>query len=291
MELTPAAASLTTACPAPGVGSGTSSRVRASGPPGVWMRIAFMVASYFQECSDFVHHVLPPRLDLLGPEGFPRLEHPGLDLFRQLLRPLEQSRDLVEVLVEEREDGDGAEGALVEILVHEIRVLVAQKRAQLDVRIALDQLEEHGDVVERVPAPVFGDDHDLELLAHLGEGGFVLRLDLDLGEELHECLFVRAHLVQVLRDGDALPESLLRQHRLSLCAAAYRIAARSTVNFATSFSSASLTTSTTRPFGSIPSAGKAYRHCAAYRPSLSRSAVRSFCTKLALTVWEPASIS
>src|SRR5258707_1114623 len=150
--------------------------------------------------------------------------------------------------------------------------------------MAASHFQERADFVHYVLPP------RLDLLPHLGEGRLVLGLDLDLGQELHERLFVGAHLLQVLRHGHALRKPLLRQHRFSLCAA-YRIAARSTVNFATSFSSASRITSTTRPFGSTFSAGKAYTHCAAYRPSLSRRAVRSFWTKLGLTVWEPASIS
>src|SRR5215468_290630 len=216
MEFTPAAASFTTAWPAAGVGSGTSSRVRASGPPGLWMRIAFMVTSRFEEGSDLVDDLLAPWLDLLGADGPARLEHPRLDLLRQLLRPLEEPGDLVEALVEESEHGDGAELALVQVLVHEIGILVAEEHAELDIGIALDQLEEHGHVVQRVPAPVLGDDHGLELLAQAREGGLVVGLDLDLGKEFQERLLVRAHLIQVLLHGHSLRESFLRQHPVSL---------------------------------------------------------------------------
>src|SRR3989337_2326025 len=219
MKLTPAAASLTTAWPAPGVGSATSSYWSASGPPGAWMRMAFMAASHFQERADFAHDGLPPRLELLGAECLAHLEHLGLELLGHLGRPLQQSGDLVHVLVEEREDRDGAEHAFVEVLVHQVGVLVAQEYAGLDARVALDQLEEHGDVVERVAAPVLGDDHTLELLAERLERFLVLGLDLDLPEELHERVLVGAHLIEVLLDRHALREPLFRDHRISLCAA------------------------------------------------------------------------
>src|SRR5215468_91095 len=259
MEFTPAAASFTTAWPAAGVGSGTSSRVRASGPPGLWMRMAFMVTSRFEKSADLVHDLLAPRLDLLRADGLAGLEHPRLDLLRQLLRTLEEPGDLVKAVVEEREHGNGAELSLVQVLIHEVGVLVAEEHAELDIGIAFHQLEEHGHVVQGVPAPVLGDDHGLELLAQAGERRLVLRFDLDLREELHERLFVGAHLIQILLGGHPLREPLLREHLLSF-GAAYRIAARSTVNFATSFSSASRTTRVTRLFGSMVSAGNAYTH-------------------------------
>ena len=85
--------------------------------------------------------------------------------------------------------------------------------------VALDELEKHGDVVERVAAPVLGDDHALELLALRLERFLVLGLDFDLAEELHERVLVGAHLIEVLLDRHALREPLLRDHRISLCAA------------------------------------------------------------------------
>src|SRR6266478_2874526 len=165
MKLTPAAASLTKAWPGPGVGSGTSSNLSASGPPGVWMRMAFMVGSGLEQCADFADHGLAPRVDLLGAERLADLEHLGLELLGHLGRALQQAGDFAHVLVEEREDRYGAEHALVQVLIHQVGVLVAQEHAGLDARVALDELEQHRDVVERVTAPVLGDDHALELLA------------------------------------------------------------------------------------------------------------------------------
>src|SRR5262245_37270887 len=267
MQLSPEASSFTTACPGPALGSGTSSSFITSGPPGVWTRIAFMsslssfrggqdngrrsapgpasvaraAALHLEQGADLLHHTAPPVHVALGVERAPGLEHLLLDLLRLGGRPLDEAGDLLHVLVEEREHRDGPVHALIEVLVHQLLVLVAEEDAQVDVGIALDHLGEHGDVVESVTAPVLGDDEHVELLAVLVEGLLVLGRDLDRLEELDELVLVRPHLREVLVQRHPLLELLLGHHRCGSFPS-QRMADRSTVNVETSFSSELRTT-------------------------------------------------
>src|SRR4030095_7857901 len=123
MYLSPAASIFTSTCPAPAVGSATSSSFITSGPPGVWTRIAFMGSSPgwtvvggprpargldLEEPADLLHPPAPPVQVTLGAEGTAGLQHLLLDLLGLHGRPLDEASHLVHVVVEGGEDGDGA---------------------------------------------------------------------------------------------------------------------------------------------------------------------------------------
>src|SRR5258705_613341 len=268
MKLSPAASIFTTACPAHAVGSAISSSFITSGPPGAWTRIAFMGSSpgwkgvagprrvkglALEEPADLLHHPAPPVQVTLPAEGATGLQHLLLDLLGLDGRALDEARHLVHVLVEEGEDGNGAVQALVEVLVHQLLVLVAEEDPHLDVGIALHHLGQHRHVVERVPAPVLGDHEHVQLLAVLVERPLVGGVDLDGVEELDELVLVRPHLREVLLDRHALLELLLGDHETP--PRSQRMAERSTVNVETSFSSGLRTTSVKRPVPLSPAAG------------------------------------
>src|SRR5437867_11285098 len=70
---------------------------------------------------------------------------------------LEEPRELVHVLVEEREHRDRAVAAFLEILIHQIGIRVAREEPQLDMRLALDQLGHVGLVSQTGATPVLAD--------------------------------------------------------------------------------------------------------------------------------------
>src|SRR2546427_382956 len=177
-------------------------------------RVRFLPALFldFEQRPDFPHDALTPLQGALGAERAPGFQHLLLDLLGLRGRPLDEARELVHALVEEREHGNGAVDPLVQVLVREVGVFVAQEDTQLDIRVPLDHPGEHRDVVEGVAAPVLREDEDLELRAQPVERCAVLRLDFDLAQELDELFLVRPHLVQVLLECHALREPLLRDH-------------------------------------------------------------------------------
>src|SRR2546430_5660195 len=128
---------------------------------------------------------------------------------------LEEPRELVHVLVEEREHRDRAVAALLEILIHEIGIRVAREEPHLDIRLAVDQLGHIGHVRQTGATPVLADDEHParpgEPLQHAG----VLGLDRGFFERLDELLPVEGHLVDVLLKGQPLLEAFLRDHGLS----------------------------------------------------------------------------
>src|SRR3989449_573191 len=166
----------------------------------------------FEKRPDFPHDALTPLQGALGAERAPGFQHLLLDLLGLRGRPLDEARELVHALVEEREHGNGAVDPLVQVLVREVGVFVAQEDTQLDIRVPLDHPGEHRDVVEGVAEPVLREEEDLDLRAQPVERCAVLRLDFDLAQELDELFLVRPHLVQVLLERYALREPLLRDH-------------------------------------------------------------------------------
>src|SRR5213593_4974185 len=71
---------------------------------------------------------------------------------------LQEPRELVHVLVEEREHRDRAVAPLLEVLVHQVEIRVAWKEPQLDVLAALDELGHERHVGQTRAAPVLADD-------------------------------------------------------------------------------------------------------------------------------------
>src|SRR5262249_29774824 len=119
---------------------------------------------------------------------------------------------LVHLLVEEHVDGNRAVASVLEELVHQIRILVAQEDPHLDLRRTLHKLDHVGKRGDGRPTPVLGDDEDppsarasLQDLGVAGGGGD----RLECGEE---ALLVHGHLIEVLAHRQALLEPLLRHH-------------------------------------------------------------------------------
>src|SRR5439155_6878317 len=84
--------------------------------------------------------------------------------FRDGRGPLDPMAQLAESLVEEREDGDRLELALVEPPLHEIEVLIAVEDANVQRAHFFRQAAEDGQVRDDVPAPVLREHDDVERL-------------------------------------------------------------------------------------------------------------------------------
>jgi GNAT superfamily N-acetyltransferase len=135
-------------------------------------------------------------------------QHLGLDHARDLVRPLLEVADLLQVLVHEDEGRHRAVDTLVEVAVHDIEVLLALDDAQVDVRALLGDLGHDRDVVEGVAAGVEGEHEDLQRAA-AAPPLEVLVADLDLVDELGHPLLVDLHALQVLGEGGGGLEALL----------------------------------------------------------------------------------
>ena len=81
----------------------------------------------FEQRPDFPHDALTPLQGALGAERAPGFQHLLLDLLGLRGRPLDEARELVHALVEEREHGNGAVDPLVQVLVREVGVFSRRK--------------------------------------------------------------------------------------------------------------------------------------------------------------------
>src|SRR5690242_1280856 len=128
---------------------------------------------------------------------------------------LDEARPLVHVLVEEGEHRNGAIDATLEEEIHHVRVLVAQEDAHLDAGLLLGQTGHARHVPERRPAPVLGDDDELqgrsEPLQHLA----IVVGERDRVEGAHERGAVRRHLLDILGEREAFREALPGEHERS----------------------------------------------------------------------------
>ena len=213
-----------------------------------------------------------------------------LHVLGDLGRALDEAGDLLHVLVEEHEHRDRPEDPAVQVLVHEVRVLVAEEHAHLDVRSALDHPREHREVGQGVPAPVLGDDEDVELLAR-GPRTTARSWGVTCvaAKRLQELVLVGGHLVEVLLERHALCEALLGDHRtrspssrvcLAIGGVSGTCRGRSWPAGPPSAPAAlPAPRSVTTPFVGSPSSGNTYTLRAARRPSSWTSGVRSFWTK------------
>src|SRR6266852_749736 len=91
-------------------------------------------------------------------EGVP----PLLSELRHGRGPLDPDSELVEIIVEKDEDGDRLIQPLVQILVHEVHVLVLGKNTEVQLVKFLGQATDNGEVGDHVAAPVFGNRKDVD---------------------------------------------------------------------------------------------------------------------------------
>src|SRR3990172_4409092 len=169
-------------------------------------------SSRLEEGPNLIDRGLPPFLSVLLAERLPELSNLLLNELGDHWRPLDESGELIHIFVEEREDRDRAIDPLVQVLIHEVRVLIAQEDPHLDVGKSIHELRHHRNILERIPAPVFREYQDFERFPKPPPRLAILGADLDFLKKLEEALFVRRHLVQILLKRHPLLKPLLRHH-------------------------------------------------------------------------------
>src|SRR5437879_11289070 len=84
----------------------------------------------------------------------------GADL-RDRGRALDPMSELPEVLIEEHKNRDRLELPLVQIALHDVVVLIAEKDPHVELSAVLREASEHREIRDHVAAPVLGEDQDL----------------------------------------------------------------------------------------------------------------------------------
>src|SRR5579883_3039455 len=90
--------------------------------------------------------------------------------------PFDKAANLVELLIKKGEDRDGAKLPLVEILIHEVRVLVSQEHAQMELATFGGNTAKDRQIGDHVATPVFRDDEYVEGVWYVFEGSDVRRV-------------------------------------------------------------------------------------------------------------------
>jgi hypothetical protein len=126
---------------------------------------------------------------------------------------LDEARQLVHLAVEERDDGNRAVEPALEVLIHDVGILVAHEDPQLDGGIGREETGHERHVRQRRAAPVLGDDHDLARPAEPVEHAGVDGLGGRAGEGTGQPLLVDGHPGHVLLQRQPLGEPLFGEHR------------------------------------------------------------------------------
>src|SRR5206468_5695855 len=124
----------------------------------------------------------------------------------------QEPRELVHVLVEEREHGNRAVAPLLEVLVHQVEIRVTRKEPHLDARVAFDELGHERDVGQTGAAPVLADDEHPARLAETPQDLGVTGPERDFVERVDEALPIDGHVIDVLLQGQPLLEPFFRDH-------------------------------------------------------------------------------
>src|SRR6266850_4587724 len=124
----------------------------------------------------------------------------------------QEPRELVHVLVEEREHGNRAVTPFLEVLVHQVEIRVARKEPHLDARVAFDELGHERDVGQTGAAPVLADDEHPARSAETLQDVGVTGPERDFVEGVDEALPIDGHVIDVLLQGQPLLEPFFRDH-------------------------------------------------------------------------------
>src|SRR5262249_39311121 len=71
-------------------------------------------------------------------------------------RSLDETANFMELLIKKDQHRDRAKLTLIEVLIHDVKVLVAQEDAQVELAALLGNAAKNGQVVDNVAAPVLG---------------------------------------------------------------------------------------------------------------------------------------
>src|SRR5579885_956201 len=108
--------------------------------------------------------------------------------------PFDEAANLLELLIKKGEDMDGAKLPLVEILIHEVRVLVSQEHAQMELATFGGNTAKDRQIGDHVATPVFRDDEYVQGARQVLEDSDVRRVQLKLALVFDEAVLVARHL-------------------------------------------------------------------------------------------------